>query len=51
MNESGHLVVMNVIGVVVYDGSYVAGTEIGVNYPSGIYIVRINGSVCKLVKK
>lgn len=51
VNESGDLVVMNALGVVVYEGAYVENTEVGANLPAGVYFVRINGGVLKLVKK
>lgn len=51
LNENGQLVVMNALGSVVFNGSYVAGSEIGGNLPAGIYVAHINGNVQKIVKK
>lgn len=51
LNESGDLVIVNALGMVVYEGAYTENTEVGANFPAGVYFVRINGNVQKLVKK
>ena len=51
LNKNGHLVIVSLLGTLVYEGNYEAGTKIGSNLPSGIYVVRLEGEVAKLVKK
>jgi hypothetical protein len=51
LNKNGHLVIISTLGTLVYEGDYEAGTKIGANLPSGIYVVRLEGEVAKLVKK
>ena len=51
LNKNGHLVIVSLLGTLVYEGDYEAGAKIGANLPSGIYVVRLEGEVAKLVKK
>lgn len=51
LNESGSLTLVNALGATVYAGNYEAGSEIGANLPTGIYIAHINGKTQKVVKK
>lgn len=51
LNESGRLVITNILGAVVCDTDYVAGTEVGADLPAGVYVVRLDGKAQKLVKK
>ncbi len=51
LNESGDLVITNMLGSVVAAGNYVAGTEVGAELANGVYVVSINGKTQKLIKK
>jgi photosystem II stability/assembly factor-like uncharacterized protein len=51
MDASGDYMVLNVLGSVIERGHYASGARMGSSWPAGIYFVRINGEVLKVVKR
>ena len=51
MDASGDYMELNVLGSVIERGHYASGSRMGSSWPAGIYFVRINGEVLKVVKR
>ncbi len=51
INAEGDYVVTTMLGQVVEFGEAEVGTQIGDNYPSGVYVLKINGTATKIVKQ
>jgi photosystem II stability/assembly factor-like uncharacterized protein len=51
MDASGDYMVLNVLGSVIERGHYASGARMGSSWSAGIYFVRINGEVLKVVKR
>lgn len=50
LNEEGEVEIVNALGVTVFRGHHAAGEEFAVDYPTGMYVVRINGKTQKILK-
>ncbi len=51
LNTEGYFVVTNMLGQVVESGEAEIGTQFGENYPTGVYMLRMNGVTVKIVKQ
>lgn len=51
MNESGNYKVYNTLGSVVESGVYTEGAQLGSKWNKGIYFVKINENVIKVIKR
>ena len=51
MDENGDYAVLNVLGSVIERGHYTSGARLGANWPAGVYFVRINGNVVRVIKR
>ena len=51
MNASGAYIVVDVLGSVIERGNYVAGQNMGGKWNPGIYFVKIDGAVVKVIKR
>ena len=51
INLEGDYVVTTMLGQVVEFGEAEVGTQIGDNYPAGVYVLKINGTATKIVKQ
>ncbi len=51
LGTEGNYVVTNMLGQVIEMGKAETGTQIGENYPAGVYMLRMNGATVKIVKQ
>ena len=51
INVDGEYVVSNMVGQVIESGDAYAGMSFGGDYKAGVYLLKIDGKVIKLVKK
>ena len=51
INVDGEYVVSNMVGQVIESGDATAGMTFGGDYQTGVYLLKIDGKVIKLVKK
>lgn len=51
INTEGDYVVTTMLGQIVEFGEAEVGTQIGDNYPAGVYVLKMNGTATKIVKQ